>query len=67
MAQSVLVVDDEAGIRSSLQGILEDEGYAVALAEDGLDAIELLQRELPDLVLLDVVLPDVPGCGGRSA
>ncbi|NJD90076.1 MAG: sigma-54-dependent Fis family transcriptional regulator, partial [Geobacter sp.] len=61
MAQTVLVVDDEAGIRSALQGILEDEGYVVSLAVDGLDAIESLQRDLPDLVMLDIWMPRMDG------
>lgn len=61
MAHTVLVVDDEAGIRSALQGILEDEGYVVSLAVDGLDAMETLQRELPDLVLLDIWMPRMDG------
>lgn len=61
MANTVLVVDDEAGIRSALQGILEDEGYSVSIAVDGLDAIEALQRDLPDLVLLDIWMPRMDG------
>lgn len=61
MTQSILVVDDEAGIRSSLQGILEDESYTVHLAVDGLDALAILQKELPDLVLLDIWMPGIDG------
>jgi two-component system nitrogen regulation response regulator NtrX len=61
MAQTILVVDDEEGIRLALQGILEDEGYSVILANDGLDALALLKRELPDLVLLDIWMPRLDG------
>jgi len=61
MAQTVLVVDDEESIRTALQGILEDEGYSVILANDGLDALALLQSELPDLVLLDIWMPRLDG------
>jgi two-component system nitrogen regulation response regulator NtrX len=61
MNQTILVVDDEEGIRSSLQGILEDESYQVALAVDGLDALAILQKELPDLVLLDIWMPGIDG------
>lgn len=61
MAQTVLVVDDEENIRIALQGILEDEGYSVMLANDGLDALALLQGELPDLVLLDIWMPRLDG------
>jgi len=61
MKNTILVVDDEAGIRSSLQGILEDESYNVSLAVDGLDALARLQKELPDLVLLDIWMPGIDG------
>jgi len=61
MAQTVLVVDDEESIRTALQGILEDEGYSVIVANDGLDALSLLQSELPDLVLLDIWMPRLDG------
>lgn len=61
MAHTILVVDDEESIRNALKGILEDEGYNVMLANDGLDALNLLQRELPDLVLLDIWMPRLDG------
>lgn len=61
MAHTILVVDDEEGIRTALKGILEDEGYNVILANDGLDALTLLQREVPDLVLLDIWMPRLDG------
>lgn len=61
MKQTILVVDDEEGIRSSLRGILEDESYSVTLAVDGLDALASLQKDLPDLVLLDIWMPGIDG------
>lgn len=61
MKQAILVVDDEEGIRSSLRGILEDESYSVSLAVDGLDALASLQKDLPDLVLLDIWMPGIDG------
>jgi len=61
MSHTILVVDDEEGIRSSLQGILEDEAYHVNLAVDGLDALAILQKEPPDLVLLDIWMPGMDG------
>lgn len=61
MKQTILVVDDEEGIRSSLRGILEDESYSVSLAVDGLDALASLQKDLPDLVLLDIWMPGIDG------
>ncbi|MFA7566052.1 MAG: sigma-54 dependent transcriptional regulator [Alkalispirochaeta sp.] len=59
--KTVLVVDDEAGIRETLGDILEDEGYTVQTAGDGLVALGILERELIDCILLDVWLP---GKGG---
>ena len=61
MSNTILVVDDEEGIRSSLQGILEDESYQVNLAVDGAEALASLQKELPDLVLLDIWMPGMDG------
>src|SRR6185369_4408360 len=61
MSNAILVVDDEESIRSSLQGILEDEGYRVSLAVDGEDALSMLQKEIPDLVLLDIWMPRLDG------
>lgn len=59
--ERVLIVDDEKNIVSSLQNILGDEGYEVTTAEDGLDALEMIQSDPPDLVLLDIWLPGMDG------
>ena len=58
---SILVVDDERLIRWSLDQQLRREGYAVLLAETGAEALQKAQAESPDLVLLDVRLPDADG------
>ena len=58
---SVLVVDDEPGIRDVLSGILGDEGYEVFDAEDGIVALEKLKVELVDVVFLDIWLPNRGG------
>ncbi len=60
MAQ-ILVVDDEIGIRELLSEILSDEGHAVQLAENATAARELRSRARPDLVLLDIWMPDTDG------
>jgi len=60
MAQ-ILVVDDEVGIRELLSEILADEGHQVALAESAGDARRLRERGRPDLVLLDIWMPDTDG------
>src|SRR5437773_9897158 len=60
MAQ-ILVVDDEIGIRELLSEILADEGHQVLLAESAGDARRLRERGRPDLVLLDIWMPDTDG------
>ena len=59
--QLVLVVDDEASIRRSLEGVLKDEGFSVVLAEDGESAIRILMNTRPALVLLDIWMPGMDG------
>jgi CheY-like chemotaxis protein len=62
--KTVLVVDDEPALRAVLRAILGDEGYVVMEAPHGPAMLELLARERPDLVLLDVMMP---GGDGREA
>ena len=59
--QTILVVDDEAHIRSLLEQELSEAGYKVRLAENGRRAIEEIRRERPDLVILDVMMPEMNG------
>ncbi len=58
---SILIVDDEQGIRTVLKDVLEDEGYDVILAEDGYQGLSKLQAHPIDLVILDVWLPNMGG------
>src|SRR6476620_9478095 len=58
---TILVVDDELGIRALLSEILTDEGHTVELAENAAQARECRERVRPDLVLLDIWMPDVDG------
>ncbi len=57
----ILVVDDEPDIRDSVKDILEDEGYGVGLAENGEAARAALRERRPDLILLDIWMPDIDG------
>jgi len=59
--KEILVVDDEVGIRELLSEILFDEGYQVHLAENALQAREFRLNRAPDLVLLDIWMPDMDG------
>ena len=58
---TILVVDDELGIRALLSDILADEGHTVDLAENAAEARACRERARPDLVLLDIWMPDVDG------
>ncbi len=61
MAQTILVVEDETKIRSLLRGYLERAGYSVLTTGSGAEALTLVASASPDLILLDLGLPDVPG------
>jgi two-component system nitrogen regulation response regulator NtrX len=61
MKHTILVIDDEKDIRTSLTGILEDDGYHVMTAASGAEGIESTQQELPDLILLDIWMPGMDG------
>ena len=58
---NILIVDDESGIRQSLKGVLEDEGYKASVAESGEACLETLRKRAFDVVLLDVWLPGMDG------
>jgi DNA-binding response OmpR family regulator len=57
----VLIADDEPNIVISLEFLMKREGYAVSVARDGVQALEAIQRDKPDLVLLDVMMPGKSG------
>jgi two-component system phosphate regulon response regulator PhoB len=63
MGRTVLVVDDDAPIRELLGLTLEADGYAVAFARDGRQALDELERHHPDLVILDWLMPGLDGVG----
>jgi two-component system nitrogen regulation response regulator NtrX len=61
MSASILVVDDEEAIVSSLSSILQDEGYEVSVAKSGGEALKTYMADPPDLMLLDIWMPDMDG------
>jgi two-component system nitrogen regulation response regulator NtrX len=58
---AILIVDDEAGVRASLGGVLRDEGYSVDTVESGEACLEQVSRRTYDLILLDIWLPGIDG------
>jgi CheY-like chemotaxis protein len=61
LPEKILVADDELDIRHLSKIILEEEGYEVSLATNGVEAIEKVEGELPHLVFLDDVMPEMTG------
>jgi two-component system nitrogen regulation response regulator NtrX len=61
MNEKILVVDDEESIRTSLAGILEDENFIISFANDGIAALDIVRKQMPDLVLLDIWMPRMDG------
>lgn len=59
----VLVVDDEPDIRATVMAMLEIEGYRVAEAANGLDALDAVEQREPDVILLDMRMPGLDGWG----
>ena len=61
MAVRILVVDDDRAVRESLRRSLSFNGYSVALAQDGLEALDLISSDRPDALVLDVMMPRLDG------
>ncbi|MBI1362836.1 MAG: response regulator [Proteobacteria bacterium] len=61
MAHEILIVDDETDIRTSLSGLLEDEGYTTRQAASGQEALDMVGEKQPDLVLLDIWMEGMDG------
>jgi DNA-binding response OmpR family regulator len=61
MPKDLLIVDDDPGVVVALQFLMEKQGYTVMVAENGEDALELIYKHKPDLVLLDIMLPGIDG------
>jgi UDP-3-O-acyl N-acetylglucosamine deacetylase len=63
LQKTILVVDDEDGVRESVREVLADEGYRVVDTADGTRVLEMIKAEKPELVLLDIWMPQVDGIG----
>jgi DNA-binding response OmpR family regulator len=61
MIMKILIVDDDLHIQRLYKEEFEDEGYEVVVASNGQEAIEMFEKESPDIVTLDILLPDIDG------
>lgn len=57
----ILVVDDEPAIRDLILAVLEDEGYTVVGANSAIHALEVIAHQRPDLILMDIMMPEMDG------
>lgn len=61
MSKEILIVDDEPGVVVAIQFLMEQQGHNVLVAQRGEDALELIYKYKPDLVILDIMLPGISG------
>ena len=61
MPKEILIVDDEPSIVVPIQFLMQQQGYSVLVAENGHDALDMIYKYNPDLVLLDIMLPGIDG------
>mgnify|MGYP001816731883 FL=1 len=61
MTKEILIVDDEPGVAVAIQFLMEQQGHRVLVAQRGEDALDLIYKYKPDLVLLDIMLPGISG------
>jgi CheY-like chemotaxis protein len=61
MAKKILIVDDDSSIRDYLTTLFEDNGYEARTAGSGAEALKLLEQDAPDLITLDIEMPEMTG------
>ena len=61
MSKEILIVDDEPGVAVAIQFLMEQQGHSVLVAQRGEDALEMIYKYKPDLVLLDIMLAGISG------
>lgn len=59
--RKILIVDDEPNIVMSLEYIFKKENFEVFIARDGTEAIDIVERDIPDIIILDIMMPNVDG------
>lgn len=58
---NILLVDDEKELIDAVRDLLEERGYSVSYANDGVSALDMIKNKIPDLILLDIVMPNMDG------
>ena len=61
MANRILIIDDDTDVILVLSTVLQDQGYDVISAQDGITGLDMVKRERPDLILLDLMMPEKSG------
>lgn len=59
--KTILVVDDEASLREAMETVLKEEGLNVLTAKNGMEAVQIATKGIPDLIILDIAMPDISG------
>lgn len=67
MSGTILIVDDQKGVRRLLEELFKKEGWEVSVAGDGLEAIDKVEGSIPDLILMDVKMPNMNGLEAAHA
>jgi len=60
-SKKILVVDDDTAVTKLLEGLLSSQGYTVLVAHDGLDGMVQVRKNNPDLIVLDIMMPEING------
>ena len=61
ITSTILIVDDDPAGRQTLESILDEQGYQLEFAEKGAQALQMIRKILPDVILLDVMMPGMDG------
>jgi CheY-like chemotaxis protein len=61
--KKILIIEDNEIVRNTMMRILQTAGYAVVTANDGLEGVDLFRKEMPDLVISDIIMPQQEGIG----
>jgi DNA-binding response OmpR family regulator len=62
-ARKILVIEDEAGLRANVARFLKAEGYEVLTAENGASGVDIAVKQMPDLIVCDIAMPEMDGFG----